>query len=259
MAAATNAWLALCGVALSACVLVVPAPADDAKKTCSLTASERLTVCGPCVEEACQDALDDCCKAGSACEPAIANLVKCAIYETCEASGTSSEERDLRACAARSCLEECNLQEIDDVDDAGNPIADAGAKVCSESGETCSCEVKANAAASGVCKPFTLKNEWVCCKGDGYPTVGTTCACTPVQCTKFDGGCRCSAVVEHQDGSDYADSCYSSAGTCCQGDTTGCECDDSRDRCPSNTSEVVDCFASELSCSHSTKVDACTP
>ncbi len=108
MAVGTSLWVVGCGAALSACVLIVPAPAGTLTTTCSLTEGES-TPCGLCVGASCQDALDECCQAGSSCEPAIANLVSCKSYETCGPSGTSLEERALRTCAARACADECTL------------------------------------------------------------------------------------------------------------------------------------------------------
>lgn len=259
MAAGTSAWLLLAGgMGLSACVLVVPAPEGSVTTTCQLTTSEELTSCGPCVVASCQDDLDACCAAGSACEPAIHNLVACLSYEACEPDGSSAEERALRTCAAQACAAECNLDPVP-VADAGSDAGAKGAKVCEEVGERCFCEAKADETASGTCKAFNLQDDWVCCASPGYPRVGTTCACTPVQCVDHeDGTCECGAYEVHGEGSEYGSSCVTTSGTCCKTDGR-CDCDDSRDRCPSSTTEVRTCGVFDLTCTDSTEVSACAP
>lgn len=242
----------LVSVASSSCVLVVPAPNESPSAVCRLTETESAGECGACVEAACQPELDACCTAGSACEPAIAQLVSCKPYESCDAEGTSLQERKLRTCAARVCAAKCWLTPNED-----DAAAATGGPVCAQNDDQCSCEVHAGVAASGACKPSSASNVWVCCSSPGYPVDATKCACTPVQCVVSETTCSCSGDTRHRDGDQYVNACSSSSGTCCMRDSS-CNCDDERARCPADSVETARCVASSLRCTDSVRVSACT-
>jgi len=255
MANGTKHALALAmALPLAACVLVVPAPNDDLGSTCSLTAKESDTTCGRCVETSCQEPLDDCCRAGDACEPILHDLVTCAVYETCAAPGRGRVELELRACVARACTSSCNVDQYAvDVED-GPSTADG--RVCRESGAGCVCQVDANADSSGPRCPTAVPDAWLCCASADYPDPGESCACTPLECKDQDGYCACTVADASSLGTTTS-SCTAPSGTCCESDSL-CSCDDSRDECPSGSTLVTVCSTSRFACGGSSRqVERC--
>ena len=245
-----------CSVA--ACVLVVPTPRDDLSGTCQLTADERDTTCGACLETSCQAELDACCGAGEACEPVIAELVECDTYlHECPARGESRSERELRRCVATLCESQCNLDpaDVEGLVDGGTDAA-AAAKVC-DSAERCECKVVQNATARGTCAPGT-RGEWLCCASPTYPAVGTGCVCAPVECRQSGSTCRCEAYAEHSLTQETTSTCsLEEEGTCCLGDFT-CDCVEWRSECPAGSAPVSSCTVDDLRCRDSVAIPSCT-
>lgn len=238
---------------LAACVFFVPSPNETAGGTCGLTSSEKNEACGACLAKSCQPSLDACCAAGRECEEAISAVVLCKSDESeCRVPGTSSAEAALRACAKSACGESCG----DGLPpDGGADAAVSGNRVCENVDEVCGCTVQDDAGASGSCTPRSTGG--ACCASPAFPAVGETCACWLKVCSvtrESSSGptdtCACGYFSKRP--TESSTSCTVARGTCCAGDTR-CDCDRSRDTCPSGTREVTVCNASDLGCGSEAK------
>lgn len=248
---------------LVSCILVVPAPAEHLGGTCRLTDDEREESCGECVEEHCQDELDECCRVGDSCEPAIHDIVACAIYQSCDPAGSSAAETALRTCRARSCASDCTLQgetgEVDDPDmreDAGDAATARGGVVCNDFGSGCICQVAANKPSSGRCRPPNNNEDYLCCASAKYPAAGA-CSCFSIGCVESSNGCLCEQQQSNQES--FCGLTNSGEGTCCANGSS-CHCDDSRYECPEDSEPVSSCSASDVGCEAGEKeVNDCNP
>lgn len=256
MTSGSNRALALLAMLpLAACILVVPAPSDELSSTCSLTSKEGDTTCGRCIENNCQDQLDECCRAGEACEPILHDLATCAVYETCDEPGRGRVETELRACVARACNTTCNVEQYA-VGGSSGTTSSSG-RVCRESGAGCVCETEASVESTGPRCPTSLHDEWLCCASTDYPEAGESCACTPLECRDQGPYCLCAVAVDDSAG-EPTGACTAPSGTCCLS-SSFCDCDDSRDECPATTTPVAACSLSSFDCDEgSNQVDRCS-
>jgi len=234
---------------LVACVLFVPGRDDTAGATCGLTSDERGTSCGTCVEKSCRAVLDACCAAGKGCESSIPAVVLCKSDESsCAAAGTSEAELSLRACVKSACADDCGDGLPKEKDAA--PEANL---VCGTRQDACSCTAQNDAGAEGSrCDTSSSGVSKQCCADDGYPGLGKSCGCFPVQCIASANECTC--TMRFATDSSARTTCPSSSFRTCCASATSCKCFyTSGATCESDAREVSSCSASDVGCFPDTK------
>ena len=237
---AQGVWMGL-GL-VQGCVLLVSPPEGD--EECRLGNSN--TLCGNCIIEQCQEAVNDCC-ADSRCRELLTQIEDCArnTNESCEAfkelSFGQATGSALSKCVQSKCPGRCEA-----VGTSGTYCTD----MLTSNQTACSCRY-GEASNELVCSPLEYPDT-LCCAPAGWPSVGQNCTCQPIGCEPSPDGCVCLLV-------DYSHSVLSRAceGLYCCAFEDACRCGSTP--CKSWETPVERCSLDALTCpTQQTQVATCS-
>ncbi len=193
------AWLGVVAAAtLGACTFFLEG-VPGVGSACTFDGADSL--CGTCVESACQDAIDSCC--GDDCGGTLPLLDRCAGSDDLQACADIAAQRDgAAACIVAECADSC-------------PVAER-ATYCSGELGSCTCDYESDPDSSNA-TPCTGD---LCCGDAGWPATGLSCLCESVGCIVDEYGCSCGFGL----GDSNTGSCNDFFRCCAT--STGCECDD---------------------------------
>lgn len=221
----------LVSVLMPGCTLVVSPP--EGKQTCRFDVSN--TLCGACIVDNCQDAVDDCC-GDERCRDLLAGIEDCArkADDSCEAFKQLSEGEaagsSLSRCVQTACPGRC--ESVGTSDTYCLDILTAGKTACS-----CRYGEGSNPL---VCSSLEYPDT-MCCAPQGWPAPGQQCSCKPIGCQPTPDGCICTLI-------DYkgADTSRSCEGVHCCAGNDACVCGSTP--CPSHLTPVERCSLDVLTC-----------
>jgi hypothetical protein len=205
------------------CILVVsPERYGDHCRFAGATTSQ----CGACLAQHCQGEIDSEC--GD--DAALAAVESCAVRHDCGAiSAAPLASGAAGSCLAGKCGGVCRT------------LTGTSQTACSEpslsEGTACTC-TSGSTTNDFVCDARAYPST-ICCAPKGWPAVGLTCTCSPLDCNPTNDGCACDRLT------------IAPTGSTCRGDT----CCVDQDRCVCRAATATPsggCYAGE------TRVDRCT-
>ena len=227
-------------IELRGCVLVVES-GEPVAAECRFDGDDR-SACGRCLAKSCQRLVNDCCRAGEACEEALGMLDACASRGAgpecgrlagLGSSSASTAGEKLGRCVANACAAVCP---------AGEPLTG-----CGEYSGSCRCEGD-DPPNDVVCADASVENGF-CCADLGWPGRGLSCSCEQFECRQTEDGCECSA---HTSGP-----LAECSGTYCCVYNATCECGNTP--CHSFETRVDRCSTAVIGCdSDETRVSSCS-
>ena len=242
------ASLAIVGVLVSGCVLIVPS-AKLGGDHCGFAG--RDTSCGTCVAAKCTAAVDACCEDAS-CGGIIKDLESCSREQgaTCDRLGNPADadgvHRDLSACVIKECREVCAASASPSSDTQCKPAYVSSVDAC-----TCKRSTQPNSVACTSIAHPNLR----CCAPSGWPGPALECSCLTIICTAIAGGCQCELTALDDQGRDTE--CKGGKFCCANASTATCSCGDKA--CLPQEEIVPSCNIDRLGCHNGEhRVDSCS-
>jgi hypothetical protein len=205
------------------------------------------TPCGTCVAQACQPAVDACCR-DDGCATVLELFERCASGDpagcrslTLDEQSPQESSRDLATCVASRCRAECALGSTTSKTECNVPLFG--------NGMSCSCTISDQAndtACSTAAFPDT-----VCCAPSSWPAPAQRCSCLTLGCSPNASTGECLCGLFDSSSSLHAcqaahccarrDVCTCQAAPCEPGDTVVPRCELSVIACPVGQVRVDSC------------------
>lgn len=169
---------------VASCVLVVNP--EIGGSACHFQGEEGL--CGTCIRNECQPAVDGCCADG-ACGTTMAALDGCASAHDARCDALKGAQGgaggELAACVRTRCRGAC---------EATSGTSSTRCDAIALSGRT-ACECSLSDRPNDFICSSALFSETLCCAPKSWPGPGLDCQCRSVSCQPTADGCRCTLAL----------------------------------------------------------------